>query len=141
MAAAWNLHRGLAKQPLDFWISFSSIAAVVSQPGQGSYAAANGFLDGLARYASARGERMQSLQWGPWADTGLAHEEGTQRSFSAYADEGIQPLAPAVGRPILEDARRPAAPGALTAFVQWPTLLAAPSEHAIASEFCDLAPA
>ena len=140
MAGGWNLYRGLAAAPLDFWISFSSIATVVTQPGQGPYAAANAFLDGLARYASARGTRMQSLQWGPWADTGLAHEDGTQRSFRAYAEEGIAPFAPDAGISILEYAMTRDAPVALTASVDWPTFLATPSEQAIAAEFQELGP-
>ena len=45
VAGALNLRRALRAIDLDVWVSFSSIATVVSQPGQGPYAAANAFLD------------------------------------------------------------------------------------------------
>jgi acyl transferase domain-containing protein len=121
MAGAWNLYRGLRGSDLDFWVSFSSIATVVNQPGQGSYAAANAFLDGLARYATARGERMQSLQWGPWAGTGLANEQGTQRSFQAYTAQGIQSMHPEFGVAILDRAVTQTAPVLLAAAIDWRT--------------------
>jgi acyl transferase domain-containing protein len=139
MAGAWNLCRALEGDDLDFWISFSSIAAVVSQPGQGSYAAANAFLDGLARYMSASGKRMQSLQWGPWADTGLATETGTQRSFKAYTAQGIHPMTPELGIAILEYALTQSAPVALTASADWNKLLAFSSGQAGSAEFSELA--
>jgi NAD(P)-dependent dehydrogenase (short-subunit alcohol dehydrogenase family)/acyl carrier protein len=141
MAAALNLHRGLAGRPLDFWISFSSIAAVVTQPGQATYAAANAFVDGLARYHTARGERMQSLQWGPWANTGFADEAGVQRNLRAYAAQGIGVLAPDAGLSILEYAIGQSAPVALAADVDWTQLVTTVSEQAIANEFGDLVPA
>jgi acyl carrier protein len=138
MAGAWNIYHAVNVSALDFWVSFSSIAAVVSQPGQGAYSAANAFLDCMAHYASSRGVRMQSLQWGPWADTGLAHEAGTQRSFRAYAEQGIQPMTQEKGVAILEYALTQSAPVALTAVADWPMFLASSSAQAIAPEFSDL---
>jgi acyl transferase domain-containing protein/acyl carrier protein len=139
MAGAWNLYSEIGRD-LDFWISFSSIAAVVSQPGQGPYAAANAFLDGFARYVSASGGRMQSLQSGPWEGTGLASEAGTQRSFQAYAAQGIRPMTQATGIAILDYAITQSASVALCASVDWRSLLAASSDRASANEFRDLAP-
>src|SRR5262249_48381106 len=40
MAGAWELHRATAGEPLDFFVLFSSIAALLGNPLQGSYAAA-----------------------------------------------------------------------------------------------------
>ena len=34
--------------PLDFFVLYSSLAALVGSPGQAAYSAGNGFLDGLA---------------------------------------------------------------------------------------------
>src|SRR5262249_45817752 len=51
---AWNLHHLTVALPLDFFVLFSSAVTVVGHPGQGSYAAANAFLDALARYRQAR---------------------------------------------------------------------------------------
>ena len=41
VAGAWNLHTLSEKIPLNFFICFSSAAALVGSPGQGNYAAAN----------------------------------------------------------------------------------------------------
>ncbi|MDI3412157.1 SDR family NAD(P)-dependent oxidoreductase [Bacillus sonorensis] len=52
---AWNLHKQFEDHPLDFFVLFSSIASLVASTGQGSYSAANAFMDGLAHYRRAKG--------------------------------------------------------------------------------------
>ena len=44
---AWNLHQLTRDSELDFFVSFSSIAAVWGAAGQAHYAASNHFLDGF----------------------------------------------------------------------------------------------
>jgi acyl transferase domain-containing protein/acyl carrier protein len=75
---AWNLHRLTEKRELDIFISFSSISALIGAPGQGSYAAANAYLDTLMHYRRNRGLPGLSINWGPWADTGMAANGGVQ---------------------------------------------------------------
>jgi hypothetical protein len=60
----------LADQKLDFFVCFSSVAALVGQSGHGPYAAANAFLDALAQYRNHRGSvhqpelgRLGGLGW------------------------------------------------------------------------------
>jgi acyl transferase domain-containing protein len=48
VAGSWHLHTLTREDPLDFFVLFSSAAALVGTAGQGTYAAANAFLDGLA---------------------------------------------------------------------------------------------
>ena len=72
VAGAWNLHQLTSHEELDFFVLFSSVASVFGSPGQGSYAAANRFLDTLAHYRRARGLPGLSVNWGAWAETGMA---------------------------------------------------------------------
>ncbi|TRD17802.1 type I polyketide synthase [Palleronia caenipelagi] len=58
--------------PLDLFVLFSSAAALFGNAGQGAYAAGNAALDALAESRRARGKPALSVQWGPFADIGLA---------------------------------------------------------------------
>ena len=53
-------------------VLFSSVAALLGSPGQSSYAAANGKLDALASAWQRKGTPGTAIQWGPWADVGMA---------------------------------------------------------------------
>ena len=50
----WQLHRATQRMSLVFFVCYLSVASVIGSPGQGSYAAANAFMDSLA-YAPAGG--------------------------------------------------------------------------------------
>lgn len=65
------LHRVLADRPLDFFVLFSSAAAVLPSPLLGAYAAANSCLDAFALHRTARGLPALSIGWGFW-ETGMA---------------------------------------------------------------------
>ena len=64
---AWNLHTLTQNMPLDFFVMFSSAAAILGTVGQGNYAAANSFMDGLAHYRKFRGLPAMSINWGAWS--------------------------------------------------------------------------
>ncbi len=72
VAGAWNLHLLTKEIPLDFFVLFSSVSSLWGTPGQGNYSAANAFLDGLAHLRSAKRLPCVSINWGSWAEIGMA---------------------------------------------------------------------
>lgn len=90
---AWNLHRQTRSMPLDFFVCFSSIASLIASPGQGAYAAANAFLDGLMRFRRNAGMPGLSIQWGPWAESGMA-EKTKERMSARWESTGVSLLCP-----------------------------------------------
>lgn len=100
---AWNLHRLLSTEPLDFFVLFSSIASILGSIGQSNYAAGNGFLDGLADYRRSRGLPAQSINWGPWSEVGMAARNNINQQLAA---NGIDAFTPAQGHQLLELALR-----------------------------------
>jgi acyl transferase domain-containing protein/acyl carrier protein len=72
VAGAWNLHSQTQEMPLDFFVNFSSAASLHGSLGQGSYAAANAFLDALAHYRQLRGLPALTINWSSWDEVGMA---------------------------------------------------------------------
>jgi NAD(P)-dependent dehydrogenase (short-subunit alcohol dehydrogenase family)/acyl carrier protein len=100
VAGAWNLHRQTIGRPLDCFVLFSSVAAILGLPGQANYAAANAFLDALAHQRRAAGLPALSVNWAPWAGVGLA-AAAANRGARLEA-QGLESLDPARGFAALE---------------------------------------
>jgi phthiocerol/phenolphthiocerol synthesis type-I polyketide synthase C len=90
-AGAWNLHLLTAGRPLDFFVCFSSVAAVLGSPAQANYAAANVFMDELARARAAQGLPALSINWGPWAEIGMAAQDHLAGNVALQAMGKIAP--------------------------------------------------
>lgn len=95
IAGAYHLHTQTLREQLDFFVSYSSSASLLGAPGQGNYAAANAFLDGLAHSRMRVGLAGTSIHWGPFADVGLASAQANRGK--RLADRGIESLTPGQG--------------------------------------------
>jgi phthiocerol/phenolphthiocerol synthesis type-I polyketide synthase C len=88
---AWHLHRASRDARLDFFVMYSSAAALLGSPGQGNYAAANSFLDALAAYRQSLGLPALSIGWGPWSRIGLAAGASRGGALAAYGIASLRP--------------------------------------------------
>lgn len=93
-----NLHQAFKDDPLDFFVIYSSIAAVVASAGQANYACANAFLDALALQRRLDGRPALAIGWGPWA-IGMIKELKLEE---LYKRKGIDIIEPAHGMQVLE---------------------------------------
>jgi thioesterase domain-containing protein/acyl carrier protein len=98
LIGSWLLHNVLIDEPLDFFVLFSSAASLLGSAGQANYATVNAFLDGLAHYRRTRNQPGTSINWGPWAEVGMA-AQGAPRGHvvrhgigSIYPEQGLELL-------------------------------------------------
>ncbi len=97
---AWNIHRAVAGDPVEYFVMYSSTATLLPSGGQLNYAAANAFLEGLAHYRRSQGLAATAVAWGPFRDAGLAARGDATEEY--LAGRGIRSLAPAAAHTLLE---------------------------------------
>ncbi|MCL2353994.1 MAG: type I polyketide synthase, partial [Defluviitaleaceae bacterium] len=98
VSSNWLLHQYFEDKPLDFFVIFSSVAAMITSAGQANYAAANAFLDGLISYRRKKGLAGLSIAWGPWA-VGMVKDLNL---INVYRNKGLEPISPERGIQVLE---------------------------------------
>jgi acyl transferase domain-containing protein/acyl carrier protein len=86
IAAASRAH------PLKALVFFSSVSALLGSAGQANYAAANGFLDGLALRLREQGLPASSIAWGPWVPEQGHGMAGSLSAAAATELRGVYPL-------------------------------------------------
>jgi NAD(P)-dependent dehydrogenase (short-subunit alcohol dehydrogenase family)/acyl carrier protein len=87
----WNLHHATAGQPLDWFCSFSSVAALFGSAGQGAYAAASSWLDAFTHWRRSQGLPANTVAWGAWGEIGRAtFLAAGGRTTMIAPDEGAQ---------------------------------------------------
>ncbi|HVY83307.1 MAG TPA: SDR family NAD(P)-dependent oxidoreductase, partial [Steroidobacteraceae bacterium] len=111
---AWLLDRVTTREPLDFFVLFSSAASLLGSAGQSNHAAGNAFLDALAYARRAEGKPAISIQWGGWSEVGAAAGE---QVASVLRSKGIERMSPARGLQAFEHVLRnaPAVIGVIAA--------------------------
>jgi len=77
-------------RPLDFFVLFSSVTAVLAQPGQVDYVAANAFLDAFAQERAARGEPALSIGWDAWREVGMAVDTEVPAELLAWRRQELK---------------------------------------------------
>jgi polyketide synthase PksJ len=106
MTGLWNLDQVSKDDPLDFFLLFSSLSAIIGNFGQVDYAAANSFMDEFAFYRrsleskGARHGRTVSINWPLWEQGGMVIDGGVERLL--YQSSGLSPLPAAKGMEIME---------------------------------------
>ncbi|QSQ14523.1 non-ribosomal peptide synthetase [Myxococcus landrumensis] len=107
---ALNLDEAFAKEPLDVFVLFSSLAGAMGNAGQSDYAFANGFLDGFADTRNSlkerghRSGRTVSINWPLWDGGGMRLPPEERRWLAEQL--GMTPLSPEAGLVALADALR-----------------------------------
>ena len=90
--AAWHLHRLTAERDLAAFVLFSSAAGTLGGPGQANYAAANAFLDALARHRHHSQHPATSVAWGYWqTPTGMTAHLNTI-DLTRLTSSGVIPI-------------------------------------------------
>jgi NADPH:quinone reductase-like Zn-dependent oxidoreductase/acyl carrier protein len=91
VTGAENLDRLTRGLPLDYFVLFSSATTAIGNPGQGSYVAANGFLEGLARQRRAAGRPALAVAFGGIEDVGLLARNRLVKDMLA-SRAGVNPM-------------------------------------------------
>lgn len=93
--AMFLLCQGLKLDTLKSVVLFSSVAGRFGNPGQADYAAANETLNRFALLlrGSAPAVKVLSINWGPWADGGMATPDVARK----LRERGILAIEPAAG--------------------------------------------
>ncbi len=117
---AWNLHSLTKGKPLDFFVMFSSTAAIFGSTGQANHAAANSFMDALAHDRYSQGLPALSINWGIWSEVGIAAEKNVADRMK---QQGVGAIFPAQGLQVLDKLLQRNIPQMIVTPIQWKIFL------------------
>ena len=105
VAGAWYLHELTAHLNLREFILFSSVSGTLGNPGQGSYAAANAFLDAVAQHRRSLGLPAVSMAWGPWEVATEMTAGLSENALKRFARRGLRAMSLSEGLTLLDAGR------------------------------------
>ncbi len=108
--AALALHELTRDLNLSSFVLFSSMAGHMGTPGQANYAAANVFLDALARQRRENGLAATSIAWGWWSEAGGMTRDLVDRDLQRMRRAGIAPMSSEHGLALFDAALAEDAP-------------------------------
>ncbi len=120
--AAWWLHRHSRDLALDDFVMFSSVLSVIGSAGQTNYTTGNACLDALAVHRRRQGLPGLAVNWGPWADAGLASQLGEQGE-AIWRARGMHYIAPELGRQAFDALFDGDLDHGVVAVADWPAFL------------------
>jgi acyl carrier protein len=123
VTGTWLLHMHTRTLPLDFFVLFSTGSALLGSAAQGNYAAANAFLDGVARHRRSLGLPATTINWGAWSEVGMAAALAG-RDLERWREHGIGMIAPDEGVRLLDRFVREDVAQIAVLPIDWPRFLA-----------------
>ncbi|WP_284748673.1 type I polyketide synthase [Amycolatopsis sp. RTGN1] len=124
--AVTNLHELTAGAELTAFVVFSSISGTLGPAGQANYAAANVWLDALARHRRDHGLPALALGWGLWEQSGGMTDVLADRDRRRLGATGMIPLSTVEGLRLFDAACRAGEPAVLPIRFDFDVLGAAP---------------
>lgn len=92
VTGTWLLDQQTRHLALDFFVCYSSEAAVTGSPGQSNYAAANAYMDTLMAQRAANGLPATTINWSAWSKIGMAARLGGHREGWINPSQGLRVL-------------------------------------------------
>jgi NADPH:quinone reductase-like Zn-dependent oxidoreductase/SAM-dependent methyltransferase/acyl carrier protein len=114
---AWLLHEATRDLELDCFVMFSSVSSIFGNPAQGSYGAANAFLDSLAHHRRALGLPALTVNWGVLGGEGYVARN--ERVAEFLARQGTEELSPREVMGLLESSLTAGVTQAMAIRVDW----------------------
>ncbi|WP_456238350.1 type I polyketide synthase [Micromonospora tarapacensis] len=139
--AAFHLDTLTRDLPVQTFVLFSSASGVLGNAGQANYAAANAFLDGLARRRRSLGLPAHSLAWGLWAEGSGMTGHLADADRARMARNGLHPLPTDAALDLFDAALADTAPVPVPVRFDLPTLRAHARDGALPALLRGLVPA
>ena len=114
---AWLLHESTRDFELDCFVMFSSVSSIFGNPAQGSYGAANAFLDSLAHHRRSLGLPALTVNWGVLGGEGYVARNKRVAEF--LARQGTTELSPREVMTLLESSLTAGATQVMAIRVDW----------------------